>query len=324
MKALVTGGTGFIGSSVVDYLLTEGHRVRLFSRRPGIPESLQEKSVEAFQGDLENTDSVIEAMNGIDVFYHIGEIKNTTRAQSEKNVDLLRKIVGYSDAKGVRRLVFVSSITVAGIPSEFPADEDTKPRAMLRDHYTEYKRRCEDIIGTRTGAFEYAVVRPAPVYGPGSRYLGRLVRGIELLGPVGLPFIGTARNNTPLIHVKDLARAICLAGVQPAAAGQVFNLTDGLHHTWFDFFSAIARELGKSMRIIPIPALLLKIPALPVDLLSAFFSMELDPVRYLDYFSRDLIFDNAKARSLLNWTPEYSLHEGVREMVAHYKNWRQR
>ncbi len=319
MKTLITGGTGFIGGHVVQALLDKGHAVRLLSRRPEIPEDLKGKNIEVVRGDLEDPESVINAMEDIDLFYHIGEIKNITRTQAEKNITLVEKITDNLQAKGIKRFVFVSSITVAGIPSEQPANEETASKVLLNDHYTTYKRRCEEIIRGKAEGYEYAIVRPAPVYGPGSRYLGRMVSVIETLGPIGLPFIGDAKNITPFIQVKDLAEAIVLAGTQPEAADQTFNLTDGQNHTWYNFFSAVADALHKKVRIIPIPALLLKLPAIPLDLFSGFLGASFDPVHYVDYISKDLLFDNKKARTLLNWQPAYSLPDGVKEMVEYYK-----
>jgi nucleoside-diphosphate-sugar epimerase len=319
MKALVTGGTGFIGSHVVDCLLANGHAVRLFSRGPQVPERLRGKDVAVFQGDLGDASSLTRAMDGADLFYHIGEIKNITSSASEKNVKLVGNITGRLAEKKIRRFVFVSSITVAGIPSSVPATEETEPQIILRDHYTAYKRRCEEIIRNSVKGCEYAIVRPAPVYGPGSRYLGRMIRAVGTLGPIGIPFVGKARNIAPLIHVKDLAEAVCRAGTEPAAAGQTFNLTDGLDHTWLDFFGGIAETLGRKLRIIPLPPLLLKLMGAPVDLFSGFFGFDLDPVRYIDFLLRDILFDNTRAKSLLHWEPRYSLAEGVREMVEYYR-----
>jgi UDP-glucose 4-epimerase len=321
MNALVTGGTGFIGSPVVDCLLSEGHTVRLLSRGTELPGRFQGKdeAIEMVRGDLRDPSSVIRAMEGSDLFFHIGEIRNISRAASEKNIELVEEITEHLGAKGVKRFIFVSSLTVAGIPSELPANEDTLPAVILHDHYTDYKRRGEELIRDKTGACEYAIIRPAPVYGPGSRYLGNMIKAVGMLGPIGLPFIGSATNIAPLVQVKDLARAIVLAGAKPAAAGQVFNITDGLKHTWRDLFHAIADAAGRSVRIIPVPPLLLKFTALPLDLLSGFFGMRPDPAGYLEYFSRDILFDTSKAKSLLGWHPEYSLPDGIREMVAFYK-----
>ncbi len=257
-------------------------------------------------------------MEGIDVFYHIGEIKNISRSSAEKNVKVMEQIVANLAAKGIRRFVFISSITVAGIPSAIPAREETAASTVLQDHYTDYKRRCEEIIRNDTKACESAIIRPAPVYGPGSRYLGKLVQTIRMFGSIGLPFIGNAKNIAPLIHVQDLATAIVLAGVRQEAAGQTFNLTDGTNHTWLDFFSAVGEATGKNVRVFAISPLFLKLSALPFDLVSGFLGIHLDPVNYLTYFSSDLFFDNTKARSLLDWKPTHTLADGVKEMVAYY------
>ena len=317
MRALVTGGTGFIGSEVVRLLLDAGDTVKIFSRRTDV-RALFTGDVEVAQGDLENVRSFIDALDEIDVLYHIGEIKNSSKAASEKNVRLMEETLKKIKAKRVKRIVFVSSITVSGIPSDIPADEDTAPRIILNDHYTDCKRRSENLLIDRAGDVEYAIIRPAPVYGPGSRYLGRLIAMLGRLGPVGLPFPGNAENLAPLVHVRDLSQAIVRAGREPAAAGQIFNVSDGLRHSWREFFQGIAEALGKKLRILPLPRLVLQLAALPVDLVSGFFGVSLDPVSYVTYFSEDIFFDNSKTRRLLNWEPRYSLSEGVKDMIEFY------
>jgi dihydroflavonol-4-reductase len=318
MKAFVTGGTGFIGSQVVERLLEAGHFVRVLSRKQTSAERWKSGHSEAVQGDLEDPETVIGAMEGTDVFYHIGEIKNVTKAASEKNVRLMKRLIEGIASSGVKRIVFVSSLTVAGIPSETPANEDTVPATVLTDHYTSCKRECERLLAENAGGFEYAIIRPAPVYGPGSRYLGRLIAAVEKFGPIGLPFAGNAKNKAPLIYVKDLAKAIYLSGMRATASGQVFNLTDGLDHSWRDFLGCIAECLGRKLRIVPLPPLLLKISAVPLDLISGFLGFEIDPLHYLDYFSKDIFFNNARAREFLDWKPDYTLEAGVRDMTDNY------
>ena len=319
MKALVTGGTGFIGSTVVDLLGEQGHSVRLFSRQPELPPRFTGKDVALFHGDFKEPDSVLNAMMGMDVFFHIGELKNTSPWVAEKNVLLVERIVGHLQQSGIKRLVFISSLTVAGIPPQTLATEETVPAVTLEDHYTRYKQRCEKFLAEKAIGAEYAIIRPGVVYGSGSRYLGSLITAIENIGPVGFPFIGNGQNSMPLIHVKDLARAIYLAGILKDAAGQTFNLVDGLNHTWLDFFTAIARSLGKKFRIIPIPSLAVRAPARFFDLLSGLFSVKLGMNNYVQYAAADLVFDITKAKKVLNWAPEYGLEKGVDEMVRGYR-----
>ncbi len=321
MRAIVTGGSGFIGSEVVRRLLAEGNSVRVFSRRSDTA-SLFAGNVEVATGDLENVRSLIGALDGMDVLYHIGEIKNTSKKAARKNLKVLEMVLRCVKRKKIKRIVFVSSITVAGIPSSVPATEDTPPATVLNDHYTDCKRRSEKLLARGGAGVEYAVIRPGFVYGPGSRHLGTLVNLVNRFGPLGIPFPGNAKSIAPFIHVKDVASAISLAGTEPRASGQTFNLTDGSRHSWLDFLEAIAGSLGKKIRIIPLPRLLLKLTAFPVDILSGLLGLSLDAVSYADYFSRDLYFENAMTRQLLGWQPGYCLEEGVKEMTGFYAGWK--
>lgn len=314
MKALVTGGTGFIGRHVVQRLVDEGHAVRVLSRRPP-PAADEQGPLEFFEGDLRDVSSVLRAMGGRDVLFHVGEIKNVTSLAAERNVRLMEHIIDAADAEGLGRIVFISSVSVAGIPLEVPATEETRPSVVLADYYTAYKRRCEELLAA--SSCEYSVIRPAPVYGPGSRYLGRLVNAIDRIGPLGFPFLGNGRNIAPLVYVKDLARAITLAGTKPAARRETFNLTDGERHSWLDFFGSIADCLGRQFRIIPLPPLAFTVPGLLLDLFSGALGMRWDLSSYLSFLTKDLLFDNRKARELLAWAPEFTLAQGVAEMVKH-------
>jgi len=164
-------------------------------------------------------------------------------------------------------------------------------------------------------------MRPGVVYGPGSRYLGRLVDTIRRFGPLGLPFIGQGTNLMPLIHVKDLARAVFLAGTVPAAASHTLNITDGERRTWLEFFTAIAEANHNRFRIIPVHPALISLPAMFFDLVTGLFGQSLDLPSYVSYISRDVHFDNGRARSVLGWDPLYrDLRDAVRDMVVWYAN----
>ncbi|MEJ2192612.1 MAG: NAD(P)-dependent oxidoreductase [Nitrospirota bacterium] len=320
MEALVTGGTGFIGRHVVRRLLRDGHRVRVYSRRSERPPWLSGGNMHP--GDLGDFSRVVRAMEGCQVLYHVGEMKNVNRAASERNVKLMEHILGHVRKAGVGRVVFVSSITVAGIPSTVPAREDTEPRVTLSDHYTDYKRRCEELLAGQDQA-EFAIIRPGPVYGPGSEHLRRFLRALETLGAVGLPFVRRGESLAPLVFVEDLGEAIALAGLHPGAGGHTLNLTDGARHSWRDFLAAAADAMGKKLRLLPVPPAILKLPAFFVDFLALAFRMDPDASHYVEFFSSDLHFDNALARAVLQWQPRHSLEEGVREMVRDYLEWRE-
>jgi nucleoside-diphosphate-sugar epimerase len=320
VKALVTGGTGFVGGHVVDRLLEEGIEVRIYSRKSEPPGFLEGKEVEIVRGDLLDISSLVSAMEGIDLFFHIGEVKNTHRTAAERNVKIVRELLDHLHDKGVRRFIFVSSLTVAGIPAELPATEETAADLVLDDHYTAYKRTCEQLIAERCGETEFAVVRLAPVYGSRSRYLRKLMKALERMGPFGFPVIGKGKNLVPLIHVKDAAQAIVLAGRLESVSGETFNLTDGFSHSVSDFLQTIAERLGTSLRLIALPPWSLRFPAGIIDFLALAFGVRARLPDYIDYFSKDILFDPSKAKTLLGWKPIYSdLSTGVAEMVDGYR-----
>lgn len=317
MNMLVTGGTGFIGSHLIDLLVANGHAVRLFSRSPVIPGRWKGKQVSLFKGDLNRPETVVEAMQGMDVVFHVGEVKNYTRAATVRNLLLVKRMVEEVPRSGIKRLVFVSSITVAGIPSIVPGSEDTPPAAVLTDQYTQYKQKAEEIIRIGTRGADFSVLRPGIVYGPGSRALGSMAGTVRKFGSIGLPFVGHGKNLMPLIHVKDLANALYAAGMQPGARGRILNITDGQKRTWFDFFTAIAAVSGKTFRVIPLPPALLSVPAVLGDMFSGVFGFRLDLRSYIMYITRDVHFGNDAARAALGWEPRYlDLAEGVRDMIA--------
>jgi len=319
MKAFVTGGTGFIGSHVVDLLVENGHSVRLFSRQTDPPGRWKGKDVVPVRGDLRDPDTVLDAMEGLDIVFHIGELRNMTASDADRNASVVKKMAGEMKHAGVKRFVFVSSLTVAGIPSAVPATEETEPAVVLRDQYTEYKRNAEAIIRELRNGVEHAIVRPGIVYGPRSRHLGRMVKAVGRIGPIGIPFIGSGKTNAPLVHVRDLARAIYLAGIQPEGANQTFNLTDGRAHTWLDLFSSIGKAQGKAVRLVPLPPVLFRFPAAFADLFAGIIGFSLDLHSYVTFLSRNVHFDMGKATTLLGWEPEHGdLETAVREMVDWY------
>jgi nucleoside-diphosphate-sugar epimerase len=231
----------------------------------------------------------------------------------------MERVIGNLTQSGLKRIVFISSLGVAGIPSSVPASEDTAPKVLLQDHYTRYKQQCETLLAEKIPAPEHVVIRPGVVYGPGSRHFSGLISAIDRFGAVGIPFVGKGGNVAPLIYVKDLAASVYLAGIEREAAGQVFNLTEGLRNSWADFFNAIAAALNKKMRIRSFPPLLLRVPARSLDFFTTIFGVRLSLNAYVQYVTEDLLFDNGKARRLLRWKPEYTLTQGVEEMVREYR-----
>ncbi len=145
------------------------------------------------------------------------------------------------------------------------------------------------------------------------------ISAVDWLGTIGIPFIGQGKSIAPLVHVKDLARAIYRAGIEDAAAGMLFNITDGMNDTWSDFLHAIGSALGKEIRILLVPPLLFNLPVRFFDLFAGLVGSTMSLEAFVSYVTTDLLVTNERAQRLLHWKPEYSLAPGVEEMVSDYR-----
>jgi nucleoside-diphosphate-sugar epimerase len=92
-----------------------------------------------------------------------------------------------------------------------------------------------------------------------------------------------------------------------------------MRHSWHDFLRITASALGKKLRVIPLPGGIMSPPARLLGIVPGLFGMELDPGGYVEFFTRDICFTNARAERLLGWKPEYSLEKGIEDMVASFR-----
>ena len=225
-KALVTGGSGFVGSHLVVRLVEANRSVRVISRSPRRRSSGME--AEWFIGDIQDRTKALQATIGIDTVFHAAALipgRGSDQESWETNVEGTRNIVQACLQNQVKRLVFVSSIAVYKVPLPPVVDESMTTGGL--DAYAKSKCAAEGLIHDLcAGKIDYSVVRPCQVYGPGdgTGYTGRLLKllasPIQLLpGKAGRPF--------SLVHVEDLVDALLLAEATASQSGGTYNITSG-------------------------------------------------------------------------------------------------
>jgi nucleoside-diphosphate-sugar epimerase len=311
VKVLVVGGTRFVGYDLVWRLLAGGDEVTLFNRGR-LPDPFGDR-VERLRGDR-TTDDFDRALAGR-AFDGVVDFAGFQAPD-------LQRAVGVLDGR-VRHYVFISTgqVYLVRDPRPSPARESdydgplmAEPAAGSRDHgdwsYGMGKRACEDVLAGAFAADGFPSTRLRIPMVNGERdhqrrlegYLWRLLDG----GPLLLPDGGTHRVRH--VYSRDVARAIVDLLGRPATFGQAYNLCQEETPTLVEVLESVARLLGASPRLQPVPR-------------AALEAAGLDPVRVSPFSGRWMSFlDPGRARSDLGFTPtplEASLAAIVASFLAH-------
>jgi dihydroflavonol-4-reductase len=249
MKALVTGATGFVGSHLVDVLLSAGVEVTALARSPNKVAVLTKQGVRIISGHLHSSTALDEAVRGQDIIYHVA---GAVAARSESdflqaNREGTRNIVAATEAAGGNRFVLVSSLAAAG-PSRrgSPLDGSEPPRPVTA--YGRSKLEAEQVV--RTSRLTWSIVRPPVVYGPRDREVFKLFR----LARLGIaPLFGDGGQELTAVHVCDLAAALVAVGTSSATVGRTYIACHPQVFTSSEFSRAIGRVMGRSVTPLRIP-----------------------------------------------------------------------
>lgn len=322
--ALVTGATGALGPIVAEMLHHSGYAVRALCRISPEPGLLPE-STEVRLGDIAEGEIVRSAATGADIVLHIAALLHIVnppqnlRCEYERiNVGGTANVVAASLEAGVGRLVFFSTTAVYGSGNGRIFDEDTPPQPDTL--YAKTKLRAESFVlqAQRTdGRPLGTVLRLAAVYG--SRVKGNYRRLLQALARGRFIPIGSGRNRRTLVHEYDVARAALLASRHPAAAGQVFNVTDGNFYTLKEIISAICAALGRRPPRFPLPAGPVRLTAGIIEQLARLLGRR-SPVQRatVDKYLEDVAVEGSRLQRELGFVPQYDLITGWRETIQEF------
>lgn len=312
-KILVTGATGFVGSALVERLLSQKHEVvALVRQRNAIVAPQVQISVMPEQGtDLSSVrfDDVAAVVHCAARVHVMNDTSVDPLAEFRAvNVDLTLDLARRAAAAGVRRFIFVSSIKVNGEAtapgSSFKSDDVPAPL----DPYGISKMEAEQgllRVSQETG-IEIVIIRPVLIYGPGVKANFRSMMSWLDKG-IPLPF-GAIRNKRSLVSLDNLVDLIMTCLDHPAAANQTFMVSDGEDVSTTELLSRMAAALGKPARLIPVPAALMNIAA-----------KILGRADIAQRLNGSLQVDISKTREVLGWSPIKSLDEGLAKTANDFR-----
>jgi UDP-glucose 4-epimerase len=296
MRALVLGGSGFIGSHLVDALLADGHRVRVFDRRPDRFRDALNRVDYRF-GSLADVSDVAEALAGIDVVFHLvsTSVPSTSNldpvADIEGNLVTAVQLLDQMTRLDVRRIVFLSSGgTVYGNPGTSPVIETDPLRpicsyGVVKVAIENYLFMYQDLHG-----IEPVILRPSNPIGPRQGHLG--VQGVvptflrRLLDGDPIQVWGDGTVVRDYLDVTDLA-SLCVQAGKSAAVG-VFNAGSGIGTSVNEVLSLIESVSGRKADV------------------------QYQAARSFDV--QRIVLDSGLARRTFGWSTTIALDESVRRL----------
>ncbi len=296
---LVTGGSGYFGSILVDRALARGDRVRILDLNP--PDPRPGADVEAIAGDVRDLDLVRRASEGADVVLH-----NVAQVPLAKDRELFWSVnvVGTANVllaarqAGVGKVVSTSSSAIFGIPDSNPVHEDTPPKPL--EAYGRAKLEAEVLCheAAATG-LDVSIVRPRTSLGHGR--LGIMAILFEFVAEGAPVFVlDGGHNRYQFVHAEDLAEACLLAGDRPGS--ETYNIGTTEFGTMRETLQALVDHAGTGSKVRSLPSA----PAsLGMQVASRLGQAPFAPYHWLLY-AHSLWFDTTKAQEELGWKATHS------------------
>ena len=306
MRILVTGSTGFIGSELCSYL-QKNHQVfvdKRVNRHIDLTKNLNQST--------DNVHSILD-QSSIDVVVHLAAktpLKNSSNLDEKEeffnsNLVATQELAKKCAAHGVKRFIFMSSVKVLGEGKDSSYTEDDE--ASPFDDYAKSKMQAEQFLLDMGSRFdmEIVIIRAPLVYGPGVK--GNFLKLIQLVEK-GIPFpFGAVQNRRSMIYVGNLVDAIDRCMTHPGAAGKTYLVSDGNDISTPEIIRNIANALKRSPMLLPIPVTLLRLMGFLLGKKEAMQSLVGSLSLNIEAIKKDL-----------DWTPPFSLEEGISRTIQWY------
>lgn len=314
LRLLVTGASGFVGQAVCVQALRRGLTVRAALRKYGeLPGSVEP----ALVGEINGTTDWGGVLRDVDIVIHLAARVHVMHDEASDPLEEFRRVnvagtehlARSAAASGVKRLVYVSSIKVNGEATDGGTKFSEIDSPCPQDPYGVSKHEAEQVlqrIAAETG-LEVVIVRPPLVYGAGVK--GNFDQMLKVLAQ-GVPLpLASVRNLRSLVYVENLADALILCATHPAAAGQIYLVSDGEAVST----SVLLRQLGDGMghpaRLFPWPPALLRLAGRLIG-----------KAAQVERLLGSLQVNSGRIRRELNWMPPYTLQQGLQATAEWYRN----
>lgn len=328
MKALVTGGGGFLGSALVKQLLDEGWMVNTLQR--GDYSFLQEWGANVIRGDLVNKNIVLKAAENCDVVFHVAAkagVWGDYTGYYEANVIATENVISACEQLDIQHLVYTSTPSVVfDGNNEIGINERAEyPREYFNAYQATKAIAEQKVIAANSNTLKTVALRPHLIWGPGDRHL--VPRVISRARSGKLKLVGNGQNKVDSCYIDNAVLAHILAANEimgrGRCAGKVYFISNNEPIAMADLLNRILDCVGlpaisKSVS----PVLAFTVGAI-LEKIYALLSIEQEPImtRFVaKQLSTSHWFDLTAARTDLNYQPIITIDEGMKNLKHYLEN----
>ncbi len=319
MKAFITGGTGFIGSHLIEALLKKGFEIYALARDFNKLKWIKGLDIKLLKGDLFN---IPELPLDLDYVFHLAGSTKSWDLASYYTVNQLGTaslFQSLADQKiSPKKVIYLSSISASG-PSwgKKPVEEDDIAKPVT--HYGRSKLLGEKEVLKFKKSIPVVIIRASAIFGPRDtdflHYFKTIQKGILLS-------CGANQILISLCYVKDLVKSLLLSAQKNIQSGEIINIAYSNPYDWDDIGIAAGKAMNKKLKRLQVPLYAYYLAALinnihmRISKKSSIINLE----KYKELKQRAWIVNTDKAKKMLPFIPQYSFQKAINETIDWYLN----
>jgi len=313
MIVFITGGSGFVGQSLIKELLEKRYKIFALARSDKSSKFICDLGAEPIRGDLKSVESYRTKLEGVDAIVHVAamiEMWGKFDDFYQINVKATKDLLIAANEMGVKKFVYISAAAVVsdGRPL-IDIDENYKPTNKPNDNYSKTKALAEQFIVSYNGSIKKIILRPPMIWGDNMRMINESRKNIERMG---FPTIGDIDHTLATCHVKNLISAIILS-LESEKEGTYF-ITDGEKRQLRVFLKELAKGYGLDAGDKHINRSLALVSANVLEFFWNAFKLKGNPplTKSMVYLmGSEFSIDDSKARNELGYKNVLTIDEGL-------------
>lgn len=323
MKLLVTGGTGFTGSRLVEYLIDKGYHISVLDNQKGLfYDHLLKKGASIILGSVTDRETVKKSLEDVQGVFHLAaafrQINASRKTYWDVNVEGTRILCEESRKKPLQKFVYCSTQGIHGDIKNPPGSEDSP--IVPVDYYQFTKYEGEKVVKEFAAkGLKSVIIRPTAIYGPGDPerflYLFRFAKKGKFY------MFGSGKAFYHPVYIDNLCDGFYTAWESDKINAEVYIIADEDYFTIKELVKKIGESMGTKVKFIHLPFFPLYAAACLFEFLYKPFKKS-PPLfrRRVDWFRQNRAFKIDKARQELNYNPRIGIEEGLKRTAKWYKD----